>query len=172
MKDSEKIKKLGERISQLESYVGFQKWINEDRTKEARIWKKITSDNKGFEENFIKKYSVKEYRNKGFEKEFEQLDFKTVIDKAGKLGDGSKKLKFWMDFQRKMINTIGIYDYEMSEYWAELKWFAKCAVNYYQDAIIERILQEGKHFEGSGRKAETKEKEIGLNVYKESVVSG
>ncbi|MCC5906013.1 MAG: hypothetical protein JJU13_07405 [Balneolaceae bacterium] len=157
-----KIERLEKRINELETFIRLMKWNNDNHNKDVRIWRKIIPDNKGFEENFIQKYSIKEYRKRGFSEEYDQLDFKTAVEKMQKLGDGSKKLHFWMNFHRKLIDTIGLDQYALSDYWGELIWFIRQSIEYYQNKIIERILKEGKHFEGSGRTPISKKNVINL----------
>lgn len=147
-----KIEELEKRIEELESFIRMAKIEKEDRSDIAIIWRKVTPDNEGFEDNFINKYSIAEFEKQGFPSEYKTLDFQTAIKDSKGLGDKAKKLRFWMAFQRKMIDELGLLEYRDSEYWAELVWFTRSAIRYYQDKIIERILKEGKHFEGSGNR--------------------
>jgi hypothetical protein len=147
----DKIEKLEKRIQEMESFIRLMKMNNDDHNKEVKIWRNLIPDQDGFEENFLKKYSKEAYQEKGLSDDFNVLDFSDAVENQKK-NDAVKRLHYWMDFQKKMISIIGRYEYSEGEYWQELRFFVKQFIQYYQDAIVERILKAGKHFEGSGNR--------------------
>lgn len=148
----DKIKELEKRIQKLESFIQLMRMNNDENNRKVKALRGLIPDQDGFEKKFLKKYSSKEYRKKGFSGELNKLDINDALSTAKNLGDKAKQLHYWMEFQNDMTEILGLDAYIKGEYWQELRFFVMQFIGFYQNAIVERVLKEGKHYEGSGNR--------------------
>ena len=86
---------------------------------------------------------------------FKQFDLNKAIKEASKKGDASRKLAYWTTF---FIN-LGTTKFSKTEriFFEELYCFALHAKQYYENIVIERLLEEGRYYEGRGNKPQWNE---------------
>lgn len=155
METKQREQNLEKRLKELEFFMRYMRTNNKEQNIESSIWKNLIPKQDKFEESFLKKYSKVTYKEKGLSEKFDELDFADAV-KNQKKSDAVQNLHYWLDFQNKMLNNIGLHDYFEDKYWQELRFFVKQFIEYFQNSIVERILKEGRHFEGSGNKPQWK----------------
>lgn len=148
----DKIEQLEKRISELEKTVNaFKEKNKQDSLVEFGVSLSMKSA-ENYERHLLNKFSIDRYKEIGLKEDVYPLDFSKMLERGNKArkADALQAYKEW----KKSLNTIHevLGKAKYFPQWYPLTSFVKSAVKYYEQSIIERVLKEGKHFEGSGNR--------------------